>query len=107
MGENMLPHARVIILVESFEGTEVFEVPLASSPIKSMTPAINLETNRWHNEDRFEFGCYALYDINQNLTYKQEIQPGTDMDTMILRMARDILKKREEEGTAVEHRDIR
>ncbi|AXC38700.1 hypothetical protein QCN37_gp76 [Arthrobacter phage Tatanka] len=89
----MLPEAKVTILVETFNGVDVIQVPLAVKPELAMAKTFDLE-GRPSDEHHIGFGCYALYDIDQNLIAHQETKPGVTMDWVILDMAREILRKR-------------
>jgi hypothetical protein len=48
-------------------------------------------------EHHVGFSCYALYDINKNIIAHQELRQGVTMDQVILSMARDILRKKQEQ----------
>lgn len=96
MGLPMLPQAKVTLMVETFNGVELIEIPLASQPEVSMDMAFNPEGTK-STEHRFGFNCYALYDIDQNLIARKESKPGVTMEWVILDMAREILRKRAEQ----------
>lgn len=92
----MLPEAKVTLLIETFNGVDVIQVPLAVKPEIATAKTYDLE-GKPANEHHFAFNCYALYDINQNIIAHQELRRGVTMDDVILSMARDILRKREAE----------
>jgi hypothetical protein len=84
-----------MLLVETFEGTDIIEVPLASNP--EIAHGQSYDVRHGYSipgETHFGFSCFALYDIDKNYSFAKMQQHGTDMDTTILRMARDILQKR-------------
>lgn len=89
----MLPEAKVTILVETFNGVDVIQVPLASKPEMATGRTYDLE-GKPAEEHHVGFSCYALYDIDQNIIAHQELRRGVTMDNVILGMARDILRKR-------------
>jgi len=89
----MLPEAKVTILVETFNGVDVIQVPLAVKPEFGTSRTYDLE-GKPANEHHVAFGCYALYDIDQNIIANQELRRGVTMDDVILTMARDILRKK-------------
>lgn len=92
----MLPQAKVRLLVETFSGVEVIEIPLAAQPEVSMDIDFDPGSTK-ATEHVFGFNCYALYDIDRNLVAHKESKQGTTMDNVILEMARDILRKRAEQ----------
>lgn len=90
----MLPEAKVTILIETFNGVDVIQVPLAAKPEIATGKTYTLEGHP-AEEHHVGFSCYALYDIDQNIIAHQELRRGVTMDNVILSMARDILRKRE------------
>lgn len=92
----MLPEAKVTILVETFNGVDVIQVPLAAKPEIATGKTYTLE-GQPAEEHHVGFSCYALYDINQNIIAHQELREGVTMDQVILSMARDILRKKQEQ----------
>jgi hypothetical protein len=92
----MLPEAKVTILVETFNGVDVIQVPLAAKPEIGTSKTYDLEGHPTP-EHHVGFSCYALYDIDQNIIAHQELRQGVDMDQVILSMARDILRKKQEQ----------
>ncbi|AYD87287.1 hypothetical protein SEA_TENNO_81 [Arthrobacter phage Tenno] len=96
MGLPMLPEAKVTILVETFSGVDVIQVPLAVNPEIAMSPTFD-SGGHLSSEHSIGFRCDALYDIDQNLIAQKETKPGITMDWVILDMAREILRKRQEQ----------
>ncbi|AXH44622.1 hypothetical protein SEA_MEDIUMFRY_78 [Arthrobacter phage MediumFry] len=96
MAQPMLPEAKVTIFVETFNGVDVIQVPLAAKPEIATSKTYDLE-GKPAQEHHVGFSCYALYDIDQNIMAHQELRRGVTMDTVILTMARDILRKRAEQ----------
>jgi hypothetical protein len=92
----MLPEAKVTILVETFNGVDVIQVPLAVKPEIGTSQTYDLDGHPTH-EHHVGFSCYALYDIDQNIIAHQELRQGVTMDQVILSMARDILRKKQEQ----------
>lgn len=92
----LLPEAKVTILVETFNGVDVIQVPLASKPEIATGKTYDLE-GKPAAEHHVGFSCYALYDIDQNIIAHQELKRGLTMDQVILSMARDILRKKQEQ----------
>jgi hypothetical protein len=92
----MLPEAKVTILVETFNGVDVIQVPLAAKPEIATGKTYDLEGHPTP-EHHVGFSCYALYDIDQNIIAHQELRQGVTMDQVILSMARDILRKKQEQ----------
>jgi hypothetical protein len=92
----MLPEAKVTILVETFNGVDVIQVPLAAKPEIGTSKTYDLEGHPTP-EHHIGFSCYALYDIDQNIIAHQELRQGVTMDQVILSMARDILRKKQEQ----------
>lgn len=96
MGQPMLPEAKVKILVETWSGVDIIDVPLAVKPELGSSRTYDLEGHP-ANEHHIGFSCYALYDIDQNLIVKQDTKVGVNMEDVILSMARDILRKKQEQ----------
>ncbi|QYC55069.1 hypothetical protein QCN36_gp86 [Arthrobacter phage CastorTray] len=92
----MLPQAKVTLMVETFNGVDIIEIPLASAPEMSMGAEFDPESTT-APEQVFGFNCYALYDIDRNLVAHKETKPGVTMEWAILDMAREILRKRAEQ----------
>jgi hypothetical protein len=92
----MLPEAKVTILVETFNGVDVIQVPLAVKPEIGTSRTYDLDGHPTH-EHHVGFSCYALYDIDQNMIIHQELRRDVTTDQVILSMARDILVARQKE----------
>ena len=92
----MLPEAKVKVLIETFNGVDIIDVPLAAKTEMATGKTYDLEGHPTP-EHHVGFSCYALYDINQNMIAKQELKRGVTMETVILQMARDILIAKQKE----------
>jgi hypothetical protein len=62
---NLLPEAKVTIFIEEPHRITKVTIPLASSPVLATDISTDLETGE-PAEKRFGFGCYALFDIDNN-----------------------------------------
>ncbi len=66
---NLLPEAKVTIIVEGLTEVTTITIPLASKPEYGVGPVWDMATGKETGEQHFGFSCYGLFDIDNNLHY--------------------------------------
>ncbi|ASD52301.1 hypothetical protein QCN32_gp82 [Arthrobacter phage Niktson] len=101
---NLLPEAKVTIVIDQLGGrVKKLVVPLASKPeyglsdtwgVNDENPDSDKHFMFTAEEKHFSFGCYSLYDIDQNLVVQETNLTREQYEDQVIAEARDILRQR-------------
>lgn len=97
MTEHFLPDAKVMIIVEGLSEVTRIHIPLASKPSVAFSDTYSLHTGA-PAEKLLGFNCYALYDIDHNMTHHIESKSRFEAENDIIIQAKAILQRRQDES---------